>query len=72
MNPVRDNKNYYTYIIQSIKDKRWYTGFTYDLRKRFKEHNAGEVFQQKIEVLLSSFIMKCVEMSKMQRPERNI
>lgn len=32
---------YYTYIIQSKKDKRWYTGFTVDLRKRFKEHNSN-------------------------------
>ncbi len=30
---------YYTYVLQSKKDKRWYTGFTADLRKRFKEHN---------------------------------
>ena len=30
---------YYTYLLQSKKDKKWYTGFTVDLRKRFKEHN---------------------------------
>jgi len=30
---------YYTYIIQSLKNKRWYTGCTSNLRKRFKEHN---------------------------------
>ena len=28
------------YVLQSTKDNRWYTGFTADLRKRFKEHNA--------------------------------
>ena len=33
---------YYVYILQSTKDKRWYTGFTVDLRKRFKEHNEGK------------------------------
>ncbi len=32
---------YYVYVLQSIKDKRWYTGFTVDLRKRFKEHEEG-------------------------------
>ena len=32
---------YYVYILQSKKDKRWYTGFTADLRKRFQEHNDG-------------------------------
>ena len=30
---------YYVYVLQSKKDKKWYTGFTADLRKRFKEHN---------------------------------
>ena len=39
MNPVRENKMWYTYLLQSIKDKRWYTGCAADLRKRFKEHN---------------------------------
>ena len=32
---------WYTYIIQSKKDGRWYTGCTDDLRKRFKRHNEG-------------------------------
>ena len=39
MNPVRENKMWYTYLLQSTKDKRWYTGCTVDLRKRFKEHS---------------------------------
>ncbi len=30
---------YYTYVIMN-NEGRLYTGFTYDLRKRFKEHNA--------------------------------
>lgn len=30
---------FYTYILQSRKDGKWYTGFTNDLRKRFDEHN---------------------------------
>jgi len=33
---------YYTYILQSKKDGKWYTGFTSDLRKRFNEHNNGK------------------------------
>jgi putative endonuclease len=32
---------FYTYVLQSIKDKKWYTGTTNDLRKRFEEHNLG-------------------------------
>lgn len=41
MNPVRNQKFYYVYVLQSRKDKRWYTGFAIDLRKRFNEHNSN-------------------------------
>jgi len=34
---------YYTYVIQSDKDGKFYTGFTSDLRNRLTEHNAGKV-----------------------------
>ncbi len=30
---------FYVYILRSIKDGFWYTGFTYDLRKRLSQHN---------------------------------
>lgn len=33
---------YYTYILRSRKSGRFYTGYTNDLRKRFKEHNDGK------------------------------
>lgn len=45
MNPVRNKKFYYVYVLQSvkdIKDKRLYTGYTVDLRKRLKEYNEGK------------------------------
>ena len=29
---------FYTYILQSNKDKQFYTGYTDDLQKRVKEH----------------------------------
>lgn len=35
---------WYTYIIQSKKDKKWYTGYTNDLRKRILKHNLGKVY----------------------------
>ena len=38
---------HYTYILQSKKNKRWYTGCSNDLRKRFKEHNNNLVFSTK-------------------------
>ena len=37
MNPVRD-QFYYVYVLQSLKSNKWYTGYTNDLRKRFKQH----------------------------------
>ena len=37
----------YTYVIQSEKDKRWYTGSTNDLRKRFKQHNLRQIMSTK-------------------------
>ena len=47
MIPVRDNKNFYVYVLKSAKDGRWYTGFTSDLRKRFRQHRDGLNFSTK-------------------------
>jgi len=38
---------YYNYLLESKKDKGWYTGYTKNLKKRFKEHNDGKVFSTK-------------------------
>lgn len=37
MNPVKD-RFYYVYLLQSLKSNKFYTGYTSDLRRRFKEH----------------------------------
>ncbi|MBS4027944.1 MAG: GIY-YIG nuclease family protein [Ignavibacteriales bacterium] len=34
---------YFTYILQSLKDKTYYFGSTQNLEQRLKEHNAGRV-----------------------------
>jgi putative endonuclease len=34
---------YYTYVLQSEQDGKFYTGFTQDLKLRFKKHNKGFV-----------------------------
>lgn len=34
---------YYVYLSQSLKNEQWYTGYTSDPRKRFLQHNSGEV-----------------------------
>lgn len=33
---------YYVYVLKSKKDAKLYTGFTSDLRKRFKQHQEGK------------------------------
>ncbi|MCX6754460.1 MAG: GIY-YIG nuclease family protein [Candidatus Nomurabacteria bacterium] len=33
---------FYTYVLKSKKDGKWYIGYTSDLRKRFKQHNKGK------------------------------
>jgi putative endonuclease len=38
---------YYVYVIQSSKDKQFYTGFTRDLQTRIQEHNTGRVASTK-------------------------
>jgi putative endonuclease len=38
---------FYTYVLLSQKDNRFYTGFTSDLRNRLKEHNNSQVFSTK-------------------------
>ncbi len=37
----------YTYVLKSRKDLQLYIGSTNDLRKRFRQHNNGEVFSTK-------------------------
>jgi putative endonuclease len=34
---------YYVYILKSLKDGKFYTGCTADLKKRLKQHNNGMV-----------------------------
>lgn len=41
MNPVKD-RFYYVYILQSLKSRKWYTGYTNDLRKRFNQHQQNK------------------------------
>ncbi len=33
---------HYTYILQSMKTDDWYTGYTKDLRRRFRDHQSGK------------------------------
>ena len=38
---------WYVYVLQSLKDKNFYTGCTNNLRKRLEEHNRGLVLSTK-------------------------
>jgi len=38
---------WYVYILRSLKDKKWYTGYTDNLRKRFVDHNKGLVYSSR-------------------------
>jgi len=38
---------YYVYILKSLKDEKFYTGYTSDLRTRFTEHQKGAVTSTK-------------------------
>jgi putative endonuclease len=32
---------YFVYVIQSVKDKKFYTGITTNIKRRLNEHNRG-------------------------------
>lgn len=34
---------WYAYVIKSLKDKKWYTEITNNLRKRFRKHNFNKI-----------------------------
>lgn len=38
---------YYTYVLRSNEDSKLYTGFTNDIRKRFRQHNNNEAISTK-------------------------
>jgi putative endonuclease len=38
---------YYIYILQSEKDKQFYTGYSSNLKERLKMHNDGKVLSTK-------------------------
>jgi len=38
---------HYTYVLLSTKDKKFYVGFTKNLKKRFEDHCAGRVSSTK-------------------------
>lgn len=41
MDHVRNNF-YYIYLLQSIRTRKWYTGYTGNLQNRFKQHQSNQ------------------------------
>ena len=41
---------YYTYVLRSTKDRKFYTGFTTDVSKRLEEHNTGKVESTRLRI----------------------
>ena len=48
---------YYTYVLQSEKDSKFYTGFTQNLKLRFEEHCKGRVEIDKEQKTLDADIL---------------
>ena len=44
---------YYTYVLQSNKDMKFYVGFTKNLKLRFEQHNNGKVESTKDRIPLA-------------------
>ncbi len=60
---------YYTYVLQSKRDGKFYYGYTKDLAQRFKEHNTGLVQSTKNRrpFTLIYYEACCIEADALQR-----
>ena len=65
-------KYYYLYVLQSLKDKNFYVGYTTNIPRRITQHNSGKVFSTKKEFHLNSCIGKAVPIKKTLQTVKNI
>ena len=49
---LEDAVFYFTYVLLSMKDNEFYTGYTEDLEKRLSSHNKGEVVSTRYRIPL--------------------
>ena len=45
--PCQERASYYVYLLRSLKTKRFYLGWTTNLKRRLDEHNMGKSFYTK-------------------------
>lgn len=44
---IKNKMFYYTYILQSTRDNKFYVGYTNNINRRLEEHNSGLVVSTK-------------------------
>jgi len=49
---------YYVYVLQSLKDKKLYIGYTTNLKRRLKEHKYGVQIVQRKGYHFASYSMR--------------
>ena len=63
---------YYTYVLQSESDSKYYTGYTNNIERRFEDHNNGKVESTKNRRPFKLIYFKHVCRKRMRRIEKNI
>ena len=62
---------YYIYVLRSLKDNKFYTGYTNDLRKRIQHHKKGLVQSTKNRLPVKLIYFEGCKNHKMLQNENN-
>ena len=62
---------YEVYVLQSIKDKRTYIGYTNNFERRLSEHNSGKSKSTKYRAPLNCYLKNSILVLKKQKIEKN-